>query len=166
MVSDPVYEEDIRATYIWVTSGAVAIIFLLLAAGQWIRGPMGSNPAPVGYFIVAFVVVAALGWWFMYLRVRIDRQGVSARLGPFRRLIRWSDVEECHIIPGQTVNTGVHFGRYQGRWVTYYTVLGPQQLAVVTRAGGPLPLIVTTRRPDEALEAVNAYFGRRRRGPS
>lgn len=166
MAPNPVHEEDIRATYILVATGAVAIVFLLLTVGQWIRGGTGSNPAPIGYFIAAFVVSTALGWWLSYLRLRIDRQGVCARLGPFKKLVRWSDIEACHILRGQTVNTGVHLARYQGRWATYYTVLGQQQLAVVTRAPGPLPLIVTTRRPDEAMAAANVYLGRRRRGPS
>lgn len=164
MAPNPAYEEKIRATYVLVATGAVAIVFLLFIVGQWVRGPVGSNPAPTGYFIAGFLVAAVLGWWFSYLRVRIDREGVKVRLGPFSRLVRWTDIEACHILPGQTVNTGVHFGRYQRRWVTYYTVLGSQQLVVVTRPGGPLPLIVTTRRPDEALAATNAYLERRRRG--
>ncbi|MCX7022845.1 MAG: hypothetical protein NTW26_11365, partial [bacterium] len=95
---------------------------------------------------------------FLFISIRLDDEGLSARLGVFRTRVRWNQVTgaEMDTLPGSAYGGwGVKGGRVGGDYVQVYSTVAHRRVAVKLAGHKLDKLIFSTKKPAEVLRLVN-----------
>jgi len=97
---------------------------------------------------------------FLFISIRLDEEGLSARLGVFRTRARWDQVTgaETDTLPGSAYGGwGVKGGRVGAEYVQVYSTVAHRRVAVKFSGHRFDKLIFSTRNPEEVLRLVNEH---------
>jgi len=154
-----VFQEEILSIGLLAIFGLLALALVGAAIAQIALGPLGSKPAPTVVYWLFGLLFGIIAFSFHKLVVRIDRSGITARYGPFVRQLKWRDIEGIETDEsGAFYGYGVRLARYRGRSAWVFNVIRATHVAAVTREGGPISLIFSSRRPEEAMAVAEQYL--------
>jgi hypothetical protein len=97
---------------------------------------------------------------FLFISIRLDEEGLSARLGIFRTRARWDQVTgaEMDTLPGSAYGGwGVKGGHIGAEYVQVYSTVAHRRVAVKLSGHKFDKLIFSTRNPDVVLRLVNEH---------
>jgi hypothetical protein len=95
---------------------------------------------------------------FLFISIRLDEEGVVARLGVFKTAARWDQVTgaEPDTLPGSAYGGwGVKGGHIGGEYVQVYSTVAHRRVVVKLTGHRFDKLIFSTKNPEEVLRLVN-----------
>lgn len=95
---------------------------------------------------------------FLLISIRLDEEGVSARLGVFKTRARWDQVTGAEIdtLPGSAYGGwGVKGGRIGADYVQVYSTVAHRRVVIKLTGHKFDKLIFSTRNPEEVMRLVN-----------
>lgn len=158
---DTLYQENVPMAS-WVTAllGLVILGMAGTVLGIVLGGVSREDRAGIPVSMLATAVVAFFFWNFRSIDLRVTRQGFDARYGLFNhKVIPFAEVESCRPTTarfGRFFGIGVRLG-VDGTWA-YTTSFGP---AVEVRRRSGKPFLVSSNRPEEICQVIDAELSRR-----
>jgi len=158
------YEERIISG--WNVAIMAIVVLALLAAllYQLIVGPLGTDPAPNGFFIGMIVFFIALGINFAGLSITVGVDGVTVGYGIIRHRVEWGNIVSCRIDESSAVRYGgwgVRTAWVGGKRRLVYNIIGAPRVVVEKRAGRHHELAFSTRDPEAVMRAINEGLGKK-----
>ena len=96
---------------------------------------------------------------FLFISIRLDDEGLTARLGVFRTRVRWDQVTggEMDTLPGSAYGGwGIKGGRIGADYVQVYSTVAHRRVAVKFSGHKLDKLIFSTKNPEEVLRLVGS----------
>ena len=134
-----------------------AILFWFLY--QLINGPVGTKPAPNWFLGVMSTLFILLTINFSSIHTVISPEGIRVKYGLFGCFRSWEQIKSCEEDDKKHFyGWGIRFGKYKGKWVWVYNVIGGTRVAFISRNRKPRGLIISTRRAEEMIKAANSFI--------
>ncbi|OGD78599.1 MAG: hypothetical protein A2Y64_06570 [Candidatus Coatesbacteria bacterium RBG_13_66_14] len=111
-------------------------------------------------FLPAAGLVFLLILNFLCISIRLDDEGLSARLGVFRTRARWDQVSgaEPDTLPGSAYGGwGVKGGHIGAEYVQVYSTVAHRRVAVKLSGHKLDKLIFSTKSPEEVIRVINEH---------
>lgn len=164
MYTAQIYEETIPfSLWKWIMGimGAVTIAFLVLLIYQYTAGGIGSNPLPTWYYLIMFLLFAALTAFmtnFRKLYISITDQSIYLRFGKFKSIIPWNNIQSCTLDNSGILSYGgygLRISRARGTWIRAYKLTGCPRIILKLKSGKSRIVVFSTKNPQRILEIAN-----------
>ncbi len=151
----------------WNIAIMAVVVFALLAVllYQLLVGPLGTEPAPNGFFIGMIVFFVALGINFAGLSITVGVDGVTVGYGIIRHRVEWGNIVSCRIDESSAVRYGgwgIRTAWVGGKRRLVYNIIGAPRVVVEKRTGRHHELAFSTRNPEAVMGAINEGIGKGR----
>ena len=169
MFSDDVlYEETLPFPLATVATLAilfVTLLMLVLFILQLVSGPLGNRPAPDWFYLVMFILMAAITFLvanFRVLTIRMTGQSVTVAYGLIKKTILWGDIKECFLDSSSPLGYGgwgARLARVEGRWRLVFNVVGASGVVLRLRQGRAREFMFSTKNPEQVLAVITQQAG-------
>ena len=168
MPADEAYEETVPFTLAVVAAGIVAafaVMMLVFYVLQVIDGPVGSRPAPDWVYLVMFFFPGAASAFMASLRrltIRVDVQAVTVGFGRIRRIIPWSNIEECSVDDSSLLTYagwGIRLAPVKGQWRLAFNTGAKSAVVVRLKKGRPREFMFSTSNARHLVDIISRHTG-------
>lgn len=159
------YEERILSRWNVVILAIVVLGLLAALFYQLIVGPLGTDPAPNGFFIGMIVFFIVLGINFAALSITVGVDGVTVGYGIIRHRVEWGNIVSCRIDESSAVRYGgwgIRAARVGGKRRLVYNIIGAPRVVIEKRTGRHHELAFSTKNPEAVMGAINEGIGKGR----
>lgn len=159
MISKELYKERLFSKGIFIILSFFTLLMAIYLFSQIIIGPLGPKPAPnwILIILVVFFVLCTIN--FSYINTSLTQEYIKVNYGIFSMRLNWSDIKECELDEKNSFyGWGVRFGKYKGRWVYIYNVIGGSRIAFISKHKKPRGLIISTKKPQEIIRIAKEYI--------
>jgi len=151
------HKERVPSTGLTIILGIVTVMLWAMFLWQVATGFLGPDPVGTWFLFFMAVFFVLVTWNFRHIDLLIDDDGVLVKYGFWRRREPWQNITGAEIDSKHWFyGYGIRLGRYKGRWVWVYNVMGGPRIAFLMEKGG---FLVSTRQPEEAMEEAKKHLG-------
>ncbi|HDS45134.1 MAG TPA: hypothetical protein ENN68_03420 [Methanomicrobia archaeon] len=157
------YEERITVWSFTVILGFVSAVFIAVVIYQVLIGPLGTNPAPNGFYLFMALLFFALAMMFSTLVVKLSPRSVVVSFGLIKRSIPWELIERCYVDEVTSLRYGgwgIRIGRVGGKWRLVFNIIGAPRVVLALKQGRFDEFVFSTRHPDEIVRMIRQRIGR------
>ncbi len=144
---------------------AIAVTMVGLTAYNFGVKPLDKDPS-VGWVFpfegALFGGLSVLMYSLRIMEILLTYDGVSIRIGPFRKTMMWGDIESFSLVDKgiALASGGVHFGPARGGWAAEYGVPGKPRIVVNLRGSGFKQVAFSTSNPQEVIRVMQSRLGK------